>query len=58
MKIHKLIWVDDRIEHISRHGITPLDLEEVCFNAPLILQAKAEGANPVYYILGQTNSGQ
>jgi hypothetical protein len=27
MKIHELIWPEDRIDHIARHGVSP---EEVC----------------------------
>ena len=58
MKIRKLIWPDDRIEHIAQHNVTPEEVEEVCFNRPLIQRAKSEGENPVYYILGQTASGR
>ena len=58
MKIHELIWPEDRIDHIARHGITPQEVEEVCFSRPLILRAKSEGENPVYYALGQTLAGR
>ncbi len=57
MNIHELIWPEDRIEHIARHGVTPEEVEEVCFGAPLVLRAKATGTNPVYYVLGQTQAG-
>jgi uncharacterized DUF497 family protein len=58
MKIHKLIWPKERVDHIGRHGITPEEVEEVCFDQPLIFRAKAEGPNPVYYVLGQTAAGR
>ena len=58
MKIHELIWPEDRIEHIALHNITPEEVEEVCFSRPLILSAKSEGENPVYYALGQTAAGR
>lgn len=58
MKIHELIWPAERIEHIARHGVTPEEVEEVCFGQPLVLRAKSEGANPVYYALGQTEDGR
>ncbi|HEX9002062.1 MAG TPA: BrnT family toxin [Blastocatellia bacterium] len=58
MKIHRLIWPEERIDHIARHGVTPEEVEEVCFTNPLVLRAKAEGLNPVYYVLGQTDAGQ
>ncbi len=57
MTIHELIWPEERVEHIARHGVTPEEVEEVCFGQPLVLRAKSEGDNPVYYALGQTESG-
>jgi uncharacterized DUF497 family protein len=58
MKIHELIWPEDRIDHIALHKVTPEEVEEVCFSRPLIQRAKAEGQNPVYYVLGQTAAGR
>ena len=58
MMIHELIWPADRVEHIARHGVTPEEVEEVCFGRPLVQRAKAEGKNPVYYVLGQTSAGR
>ena len=58
MKIRELIWPEGQIDHIARHDVTPEEVEEVCFNRPLILRAKSEGENPVYYVLGQTLSGR
>lgn len=58
MRIRNIIWPEDRIEHIARHAVTPEEFEEVCFGRPLVLRAKSEGDNPVYYTLGQTNAGR
>jgi len=58
MTIHELIWPEERIKHVARHGVTPDEVEEVCFGQPLVLRAKSEGDNPVYYALGQTESGR
>ena len=58
MTIQELIWPHDRVEHIAAHGIRPHEVEEVCFGNPLVLRGKAEGTNPVYYVLGQTNGGR
>jgi len=33
-------------------------MEEVCFGDPLVLRGRTEGANPVYYVLGQTDAGR
>ena len=57
MKIHELIWPEDRIDHIAAHNVTPEEVEEVCFSSPLILRAKSGGGNPVYYVLGRTAAG-
>lgn len=56
--IFELLWPPDRIDHISRHGVTPSEVEEACFNSPLVLRGKSEGKNPVYYVLGQTDAGR
>ena len=58
MKIHNLLWPDERIEHIARHAVTPEEVEEVCFGHSLVLRTKSEGPNPVYYVLGQTDAGR
>ncbi|MGC1273707.1 MAG: hypothetical protein WBC44_08380 [Planctomycetaceae bacterium] len=58
MTIVEFLWPDERIDHIARHGVTPEEFEEVCFGRPLVLRAKSEGPNPVYYVLGRTGSGR
>lgn len=58
MRITELLWPRDRIDHIARHGVTPNEVEEVCFGRSLVLRAKSYGANPVYYVLGQTDAGR
>ncbi len=68
MVIRRLIWPADRVEHIARHGITPAEVEDVCFTGnPLVLQAKSRGggeggggvgSNPTYYVLGRTAAGR
>ena len=58
MNIREFVWPQDRIDHIARHGVTPEEVVEVCFGRSLILRAKSEGENPVYYVLGQTDAGR
>jgi uncharacterized DUF497 family protein len=58
MIIDQFIWPEDRIEHIGRHGVTPEELEEVCFGMSLVRRGKTEGENPVYYVQGQTQAGR
>jgi len=58
MKIHRIIWPEDRVDHIARHAITPEEFEETCFGLPLVRRAKSVEKNPVFYILGQTDAGR
>lgn len=58
MTIGEFIWPEDRIERIARHGVTPEEVEEVCFGRPMVQRAKSKGENPVYYVLGQTEAGR
>ena len=58
MTIHDFLWPEDRIEHIARHGVEPVEVEQVCFGQSLVRRAKSEGDNPVYYVLGQTEAGR
>ena len=58
MRIRELIWPHDRIEHVAAHGVRPHEVEEVCFGRPLVLREKTQVGNPVYYVLGQTDSGR
>jgi uncharacterized protein len=58
MTIDELVWPQDRIDHIAQHGVTPAEVEEVCFGRPSFQRAKSQGENPVYYVLGQTLAGR
>jgi len=60
VQISQLVWNEDILEHIARHNVTSGEVEEVCFGSPLILKSKkaAKGPNPIYYALGQTESGR
>lgn len=56
--ISSFLWSEDRTEHIARHDITPEEFEEACFARALVLRAKAQGDNPAYHVLGQTDAGR
>jgi uncharacterized DUF497 family protein len=58
MTIDELVWPDDRVDHIARHGVSPEEVEHVCFGKPLVRRAKSQGENPVYYVQGQTEAGR
>jgi len=57
VQIREFIWPKDRVDHISRHGISPEEFEEVCFGKAVVLRGRSSGANPVYYVLGETSAG-
>lgn len=56
--IAEILWPDDRVAHIARHGVEPYEVEEVCFGRPLVLRSASRGENPVYYVLGETAAGR
>ena len=58
MHVSELVWNEDRLAHIALHGVSPEEVEDVCFGSPLVLRAKSKGPNPVYYLLGQTEDGR
>ncbi len=58
MEIYRFVWPEDRVAHIAMHGVSPEELEEVCFGRPLVQRAASRGQNPVYYVLGQTEAGR
>ena len=58
MRIHQLLWPQNRIDHIAQHSIRPDEVEEVCFGQSFVQRAKSQGENPVYYVLGQTYAGR
>ncbi|HJX13065.1 MAG TPA: hypothetical protein VJ377_06000 [Dehalococcoidales bacterium] len=54
MVIDELAWDDENIEHIARHDVTPVEVEDVCFD--LHLSRKVVGQR--YVLSGQTASGR
>jgi uncharacterized protein len=57
MKIEKIIWDEETINHIARHRVTPEEVEEIFFNeedTPVFFKGK-EGK---YLAYGQTQSGR
>lgn len=58
MRIASIAWDDDAVEHISRHGVTPFEVEDVCFSRPFIQRARGGKKNPLYFARGQTAAGR
>jgi len=57
MRIRELLWPQERIGHIARHGILPSEVDEVCFGFPLVQRAKSEGKNPAIMFLDKLMLG-
>jgi uncharacterized protein len=58
MVIDELVWSEDRIGHIARHGVHPEEFEEACFGRSLVRRIKTLGKNPAYQVFGQTVEGR
>ena len=41
-RISRLEWDENNQEHLSRHGVTPEEVEEVCFSRPVILRGRSD----------------
>ncbi len=59
MKISALDWDDDNIAKIARHGISPEEVEDVCYGRHIPRKDPASKSNEkIRYILaGQANDG-
>jgi uncharacterized DUF497 family protein len=53
-RITGLEWDDASREHIDRHGVTPQEVEEVCFSRPVLMRSR-HGTRLAY---GQTLAGR
>ena len=55
MRIDGLLWDSERIEHISKHGVSITEFEDVCFGKHFAVPAEYGS----YYVLyGQTEQGR
>lgn len=57
MKIERISWDQETADHISKHLVTPEEVEQVLFNeldAPLIMR----GREGIYLAYGRTNGGR
>ncbi len=57
MKIERISWDEETVDHISNHSVSPEEVEEVLFNgmdSPLIMRGKESK----YLAYGKTNGGR
>lgn len=56
-KISSIKWSHKSINHISKHCVSPEEVEEICLNeeeAPFV----RTGRDNLHYVFGQTGSGR
>ena len=54
MLVRGLEWDDNNIEHIYRHRVSPIEVEDVCFG----LHISFSGQRRRYVLYGQTGAGR
>ncbi len=57
MKIERISWDQETVDHISNHSVSPEEVEELLFNdvdSPLIMRGK----KAKYLAYGKTNGGR
>lgn len=55
MEIREFEWDDNNIEHISRHGVSPDEVEDVAFDDDPWIRKGRKGTR---YMLGHTIAGR
>ena len=68
MKITRLVWTEDRVEHIVvKHSVHPAEVEEACFpgspdnriRLELVKSSQNKGRiNNIYLVFGRTEAGR
>lgn len=53
-RISRLEWDDANVEHIAKHGVSPEEVEEVCYSRPLFMRSRDE----IWLAYGQTFGGR
>ena len=57
MRIERISWDQETVDHISNHSVSPEEVEEVLFNdvsSPFIMRGKQDR----YLAYGKTNGGR
>ncbi len=54
MRISEIVWDEEAVIHIAKHGVEPEEVEEACFDDPLIRR----GRQGLYYVLGRSRGGR
>ena len=55
--ISSICWTERSVDHIAKHGLSPKEIEEACFNemtSPYI----RSGKDNLHYVFGRTDAGR
>jgi len=55
--ISSIKWTDKSVEHITKHEVRPIEVEEVCFNEDEVPFIRS-GRENLHYVFGKTYSGR
>jgi hypothetical protein len=55
--ISSIRWTEQRIDHVAKHGISPKEIEEACFNE-MISPYIRSGKDNLHYVFGRTDAGR
>ena len=53
--MREIRWSEEREAHIARHGVVPVEVEQVLFSRPRLV---AKGRDDVTLVFGTTDSGR
>jgi uncharacterized protein len=54
LRITDFEWDEENIDHIGRHGVSPEEVEEACYERPFVLK----GREGLYLVYSQTMDGR
>ena len=54
MRLSRLRWDEDNVEHVGRHGVSPEEAEQACFSRPKVRRGRCGR----YLVLGRTAGGR
>jgi uncharacterized DUF497 family protein len=55
--ISSIRWTEQSVDHTAKHGISPEEIEEVCFNE-MISPYIRSGKDNLHYVFGRTDAGR
>ena len=57
--VHCFEWDEDNAEHLARHGITDLEVDQLLTNRHLVVPSKkGSGSTSRMFLIGETNGGR